>query len=411
MKRRTFVKKLSGAGAMGLMPAFITTEPSNEPVTAPSDDRLYWARLLHKIASPVLEAMSKGMLKKTMPVETPEDAYDDRANVTHLEALGRTMAGVAPWLALPEIAGEEGALQKELTEHALQSIANAVDPSSPDCLNFTEGAQPLVDGAFLAHGLLRAPEALWEPLDAKTKTRLIKVFKRQRRAIKPYYSNWLLFGAMLDAFLFEVGEQGDLMRMDYAIKKHQEWYLGDGWYGDGPEFHFDYYNGYVIHPMLVQVLKTASKVDSSYEDGYREARQRRRRFARHQERLISPEGTYPPIGRSITYRIGAFQPLAEVALEEVPPEDVSFAQIRCALTAVMKKQFEAEGTFDDEGWLRIGFCGHQREMGDPYISTGSLYLCTVGFLPLGLSAEQPFWTDPAEDWTSKKAWNGQFVPK
>lgn len=411
MKRRTFVKKLSSAGAMGLMPAFITTGPSNEPSTAPSDDRLYWARLLHNIASPVLEAMSKGKLKKTMPVEMPEDAYDDRASVTHLEALGRTLAGVAPWLALPETAGEEGGLRKELTEQALQSIANAVDPSSPDYLNFTEGAQPLVDGAFLAHGLLRAPKTLWEPLDAKTRARLIKEFKRQRRAIKPYYSNWLLFGAMLDAFLFEVGEQGDLMRMDYAIKKHQEWYLGDGWYGDGPEFHFDYYNGYVIHPMLVQVLKTASKVDSSYEDGYKEARRRRRRFARHQERLISPEGTYPPIGRSITYRIGAFQPLAEVVLEEEPPEDVSFAQIRCALTAVMKKQFEAEGTFDDDGWLRIGFCGHQPEMGDPYISTGSLYLCTVGFLPLGLSAEHSFWTDPAEDWTSKKAWNGQFVPK
>ncbi|WP_111316993.1 DUF2264 domain-containing protein [Algoriphagus chordae] len=45
------------------------------------------------------------------------------------------------------------------------------------------------------------------------------------------------------------------------------------------------------------------------------------------------------------------------------------------------------------------------------MSTGSLYLCTLGFLPLGLPATHSFWIDPAEDWTSKKIWIGVDVPR
>jgi hypothetical protein len=77
----------------------------------------------------------------------------------------------------------------------------------------------------------------------------------------------------------------------------------------------------------------------------------------------------------------------------------------------MQNQFEAEGTFDAKGWLQLGFAGHQTDIAEPYISTGSLYLCTFGFLPLGLPASHPFWTAPAAEWTSKKAWSGKAFKK
>jgi hypothetical protein len=414
MKRKDFVKIVSGAGTLGLMPGTLQAATATQSVGADQvPDRVYWSNLLYKIASPVLTNMSEGKLKENMPIETPEDSYGGRKKVTYLEALGRTVAGIAPWLALEDegLKDKEKQFKNDLTQKTLKSIVHGVDPSSPDYLNFTEGRQPLVDTAFLVHGLLRAPKTLWEPLDTQTKKRLIKECRNQKQEINPYYSNWLLFGAMVDAFLYEMDGEGDMMRMDYAIKKHQEWYLGDGWYGDGPEFHFDLYNSYVIHSMLVQVLKVAAKVDESYKDGCREALNRMRLYAGHQERLISPEGTYPPMGRSITYRIGAFQTLAEATLFENLPDQIAPAQVRAALTAVMKNQFEAEGTFNGDGWLQIGFCGHQPEMGDPYISTGSLYLCTLGFLPLGLKPSNPFWANPPKDWTTKKAWNGEYVTK
>ncbi|WP_200976016.1 DUF2264 domain-containing protein [Echinicola sp. 20G] len=410
MNRRSFVKYIPAVGALGVLPNTLSAEESKESKKSKNPNtRAYWAELLYKISNPVLAQMSQGKLRQNMPVETPPKAYRGRENVTHLEALGRTLAGVAPWLALPDTNDAEGKMRLDLKEKALKSIAHSVDPNSPDYLNWTKGSQPLVDGAFLVHGIMRAPEALWEPLDEEVKKRFVQEIKNQKEAIPPYYNNWLLFGAMLDAFLLYVGEGGDFMRIDFAVKKHDEWYVGDGWYGDGQNFHMDYYNGYVIQPMMLQVLKIAASKRKSYEKLYETVGKRMSRFAEQQERLISPEGTYPPVGRSITYRIGAFQPLAETALLNTLPESISPAQVRSAMSAILERQFEAEGTFDKDGWLTIGFCGHQPEMGDSYISTGSLYLCTLGFLPLGLPADHEFWTAPNEDWTAKKAWSGVSI--
>jgi hypothetical protein len=78
---------------------------------------------------------------------------------------------------------------------------------------------------------------------------------------------------------------------------------------------------------------------------------------------------------------------------------------------VNKRIFEAPGTFDKKGWLQIGFCGHQPDIADVYTSTGSLYLCSTGFLALGLPAAHPFWSDPAQPWTAVKVYSGAAVKK
>jgi hypothetical protein len=102
--------------------------------------------------------------------------------------------------------------------------------------------------------------------------------------------------------------------------------------------------------------------------------------------------------------------LAQAALRKRLPDGVSPAQVRGALTAAIRRTIEALDTFDANGWLRIGFCGHQPGIGETYISTGSLYLCAVGLLPLGLPASDEFWSAPAEPWTSAKAWSGKPFP-
>ncbi|MEY4489905.1 MAG: hypothetical protein RIQ79_2413, partial [Verrucomicrobiota bacterium] len=107
---------------------------------------------------------------------------------------------------------------------------------------------------------------------------------------------------------------------------------------------------------------------------------------------------------------GAFQGLALAALRHTLPSEVSPAQSRVALTAVIRRTLEAPGTFDAQGWLRIGLSGHQPGLGETYISTGSLYLCSVAFLPLGLPAADPFWSAPAEKITWGKIWSGENLP-
>jgi hypothetical protein len=134
------------------------------------------------------------------------------------------------------------------------------------------------------------------------------------------------------------------------------------------------------------------------------------RWAGIQERMIAPDGSYPAIGRSIAYRCGAFQGLALAALRRMLPKEVSPAQARIALTRVIRRTLEAPGTFDEQGWLRIGLAGHQPGLGETYISTGSLYLCSVALLPLGLPADDPFWSGPAEKTSWERLWGGQDLP-
>jgi hypothetical protein len=126
--------------------------------------------------------------------------------------------------------------------------------------------------------------------------------------------------------------------------------------------------------------------------------------------LISPEGTFPAIGRSLAYRFGAFHLLATMALRKELPDGIAPEQVRCALSAVIRRMIEAPGTFDEHGWLRVGFCGHQPAIAEPYISTGSLYLCSTAFAPLGLPSTDDFWSGPPKAWTAQKVWSGQDVP-
>ena len=211
---------------------------------------------------------------------------------------------------------------------------------------------------------------------------------------------------MVEAGLSFMGEWWDPMRVDLALRTVDSWYKGDGLYGDGPAFHWDYYNSFVIQPMLLNVLDAVSKITQRWESLRKPIAARATRYAAIQERLISPEGTFPAIGRSLAYRYGAFHHLAEMTLRQQLPEGLHPAQVRCALTAVMSRMNAAPGTFDDRGWLTIGFAGHHPSIGESYISTGSLYLCSAGWLPLGLPSTDDFWSSPAQPWTQKKAWSG-----
>jgi hypothetical protein len=377
--------------------------------TSPISDRAYLTRVLVRIAEPVLSALSQRKLKALMPVEAPHGNAAERGQYTHLEALGRLLAGMAPWLESGDDAGEEGRLRTRYCALARDAIAAAVDPHSPDFMNFNRGSQPLVDAALLALAVLRAPTQLWEKLPSPTRTQLIEALQSSR-VIRPGFNNWLLFSATVEAFFAFANQQWDSMRVDYAVREHEQWYKGDGVYSDGPQFHWNYYNSYVIQPMLLTVIETVSRVSDAWNTMLPAVVTRARRYAGIQERLIGPDGSFPAIGRSISYRFGALHLLATMAWRRQLPDGITPEQVRGAITAVVRRMIEAPGTFDDHGWLRVGFCGHQPAVAEPYISTGSLYLCTAGLVPLGLPASDPFWSNSAKPWTSQKMWSGQAVP-
>ena len=102
-----------------------------------------------------------------------------------------------------------------------------------------------------------------------------------------------------------------------------------------------------------------------------------------------------------------FQPLSLLAWKKLLPEKLTEGQVRSALTAVHQRIFSNPTNFTADGYLTIGFAGHQPELGDWYSNNGSMYLTSESFIALGLPADDSFWTAPAESWTSKRAFSNE----
>lgn len=377
-------------------------------------DRKYWADLAYTMAYPVLSNMAEGKLRQNMLVEVSPNWDGRDKGVVYMETFGRLMAGIAPWLALPDDGTPEGARRAELRELALKSYAHAVDPKGPDYLGWRGHGQALVDAAYVAESFLRAYDALWMPLDDTTKQRYIAEFTQLRR-VDPPYTNWVLFSSIIESFLAKTGAACDEYRVNSAIRKVEEWYTGDGWYADGPSFSFDYYSSYVFHPMYLETLQAMK--DSGrytrihYPKYYDRALKRAQKYSIVLERLVSPEGTFPVVGRSIPYRMAVLQPLALMAWYEKLPAGLTYGQVRNALSSVMHTMFDGKENFNEKNFLTIGFAGRQPNIADWYTNNGSLYMTSLAFLPLGLPSTHPFWTDAALPTTNQKAWGGKPFPK
>jgi len=395
-----------------LLPSTVMGAKKKQKVV--ESDRAYWCSLAWQMARPVLENMSKGELQKNMLVEVSPNWDGRDKRVTYMECFGRLMAGIAPWLSLPDDDTAEGQQRKQLREWALASYRNAVDPSSPDYLLWRGHGQALVDAAYVAESFLRAWDALWMPLDDVTKKRYYEEFTQLRR-VDPPYTNWLLFSSTIEGFLAKAGQQWDEYRVNSACRKMEEWYVGDGWYSDGPVFAMNYYCSYVFHPMYLETLQSMIDAKANtrldYQKYWDRELLRAQKYSITLERYISPEGTFPVIGRSTPYRTAAMQPLALLAWYQKLPKDLENGQVRAALTKVLHRMFDQQNNFNEKGYLTIGFCGSQPGTADWYTNNGSLYMASLCFMPLGLPATHDFWTCEAKPWTQVKAWNGQAFPK
>ena len=370
------------------------------------DDRIYWVSTLQKIAFPVLNHLARGSLRKTMPYESKSDVGQ---KFVYLEAFSRVFNGIAPWLELGADASEEGRVREKYIKLTLKAISNAVNPNSNDYIFVVEPKQSLVDVALFAQGLLRAKKQIWLNLPMDIQARIIRELKNTR-IIAPYENHWLLFTSMIEAALLEFTGECDKERLTYAIFKFRdEFYVGDGIYSDGEDFESGYFNSLVIHPMLNDILNVMRKYSLQEGEFLDIQLMRSSRLSSQLERMISPEGTYPLLGPCLAYRCGVFHLLSQAALLKILPRNISQGQVRSALTKVIQKQFTGNQNFSSEGWLVCGLNGSQIDICEDDINTGSLYHCCAIFLPLGLRANDTFWSEPFDEWTSLKAWNGHQI--
>src|SRR6186713_3425724 len=105
--RRKIVSNTIISSALVLLFKFSAFSQENG---AKYDTREYWVTTMIKIADPVLKNLSQEQLRAKMPVVNKDS---NRVRVAHLEAFGRTLAGIAPWLELGADNTTEGKLREK----------------------------------------------------------------------------------------------------------------------------------------------------------------------------------------------------------------------------------------------------------------------------------------------------------
>lgn len=332
------------------------------------------------------------MVKIVTPVFTNLSHFKSSNQFSAMEAFARCLLGCAPFIEL-----DEDTEAKELGIIARKALEDATNQNSDLFMPFRIPHQSLVETGLMAQALLLAPNTLWHVLSKETKNNIVNAFISTRN-IPLRRNNWALFGSVIETFLMTHGYPINERRLKLGIDFFEkDWYVGDGTYSDGDNFHFDYYNSIIIHPLLYEIL---AKV-SMYNNFREQHTKRLKRWAVILEKLITPDGSFPAIGRSITYRCGVFHALAFCSLKNMLPVELPAPQARLALTRAIKKTLCCENS------LTVGLSGSQPRLAEKYINIGSIYMCCVAFLPLGLSESNPFWQETCDPLMTswEKAWS------
>lgn len=395
-----------------LLTTFVgASAPKNDTIIQKNEDRKFWIKIMLKMADPVLHNLSKGELKKNIPKNILLDTAQSRYQIPHIESFSRTFCGLAPWLGLEADKTPEGLLREKYQNLVVKGLSNFVDPYNPDYCNFGFPNQTLLEAGYIALGFLSTSEQLWNKLDKITQERIIQELKKTR-PITPHDNNFILFQSIIELFIYDKTGICDKSVLFYGIERFfNDFYVGDGYYKDGPLFTFDYYNSYIIHPMLTKMLAILSDKGLADKRDFQIQLKRHQRYSELLERFISPSGHYPLLGRTISCRVGAFHALSHAAYMKILPQSLKPNQVRSALTAVLKNHFSENQNFDNQNWLVLGFNGKQLNVNEKYITTGSLYHAVVFFTALGLPETDSFWKTPFSKWTSYNAFSGQTIAK
>ncbi|MFJ1604796.1 DUF2264 domain-containing protein [Streptomyces sp. NPDC088253] len=257
-------------------------------------------------------------------------------------------------------------------------------------------SQPLVEAASIALALRLTRPLLWDRLDDGVRQRAA-AWLGDALTAEPWPCNWELFPVTVGGFLAEVGHEPEASRaaIDRGLERIEEWYVGDGWYTDGPGRAFDYYNGWAMH--LYPVLHAWLADDARLLDLYGG------RLSRHladYARLFGGDGAPVRQGRSLTYRFATTAPLWLGALTGRTP--LSPGETRRLASGALR-HFLDRGAVDDRGLLTLGWHGPDETVLQGYSGPASPYWASKAFVGLLLPPDHAVWTAREEPGPTDRA--------
>lgn len=288
-------------------------------------------------------------------------SFNGRAR-DEMEAFTRLAPLVASWLrhGRPARCELSDGHMVDLEELLRRGVRAGTDPRSPGYWRpIGDRDQRIVEAADVALALWLSKAQIWSTLETEERER-IHAWLKGVRGRRTADNNWHLFVVLVDAVLVDLGFEHDPAQMSERYLQFKRFYRGDGWFSDGPEAKFDYYNAWGIHYPLFWLQQIRPDWDAAFLSEARSA------FAKTFKHFFGPWG-FPIMGRSVCYRLAAPAPLVQIQLTE--PDSVSPGEARRALDLTWRF-FGARGALRG-GTVTQGYCSADPRLLDNYSGPGS----------------------------------------
>ncbi len=314
--------------------------------------------------------------------------------VSLIEGFSRSLWALAPLLA--------GGERWEGTDKAVERLKRGIDPADNAFWGFPQDAdQRLVEMAAIALCLLIAPEHFWLPLASSDKQNLFAWLSTIERLHLPA-NNWHCFRLLVCAAFRSLGLETNEKAERYSINMVESMYRGDGWYQDGVDENFDYYNpsGFHFYGLLLARIDSLKPLDLNPPGSahFIAAAERRRTAELYRERVrlftgqflpwFHNDGSVIPYGRSLCYRFGAAAFLGAIAFAN--EELIPWSSLKGFYLRNLRWWF-SKPILNDNDTLSIGYAYPNLIMAEQYNSPSSPYWGLKAFLPLALPSDHPFW--------------------
>ncbi|WP_337759710.1 DUF2264 domain-containing protein [Kribbella shirazensis] len=249
----------------------------------------------------------------------------------------------------------------------------------------TPCSQQMVEAAAIAVGLHESRAWLWDKLDVPEQ-QVVVDWLSGFVGSRTWDNNWRLFQVVGEQFLASVGAPYSQDDIDAGLDRIEDWYVGDGWYSDGPGQNFDHYIGWAMH--LYPGLWTRMAGPTA-DDRLATYRERLHRFIEDAVHLTGSDGAPIHFGRSLCYRMATAAPYWMGALLDATPLTPGQTRRLCSGTL---RHFVDHGVPDERGLLTLGWHHHFLPTTQPYSGPASPYWASKGFLGLLLPADHEVWT-------------------
>lgn len=322
-----------------------------------------------RLVAPVVPHFSPGRARVRLGVNTA--IHDDTA--AELESFARPLWGLAPLAA--------GAGEVPHADLWLRGLACGSDPGHPEYWGEPgDRDQRIVEMAAIGFALALAPERFWDPLTGRERDRLAR-WLLSALPRETADNNWHFFPVLIGLGLDRVGVPYDRALTAARLARLETFWIGDGWYSDGPTERRDYYVPWAMHFYGLLYARLSGEGDHF--------RARAARFAHDFRHWFADDGAAVPYGRSLTYRWA--QAAFWGALPFAGVDALPWGEVKGYLLRHLR-WWQGRPVTGPDGLPAIGYGYPQPALAEQYNAPGSPYWSLKAFLPLALPAGHPFWT-------------------